>query len=250
MVSPTRVRWTLATGATGLLDASSFTNAAAPNMANTKPRSQEPQQRLRPSPSPSPATVSRPKESGTPEHHRVGALWRQDPRRRVVLGTDPSRSEPRTEPEKYRISRCLVAGSSAFFGRLPSLVCLVARESGDVVEGRDLCCDHRPAVAGAAMAVGESADPPPLVAVGGGRDECLGECLLVVRGTNQPVPSGTISAGPCVAVAMTGSPQAIASTSASPNASLAEGKTSRSAAFSASGSSLPPQSGLAFNPPP
>jgi hypothetical protein len=100
------------------------------------------------------------------------------------------------------------------------------------------------------MAVGESADPPPLVAVGGGRDECLGECLLVVRGTNQPVPSGTISAGPCVAVAMTGSPQAIASTSASPNASLAEGKTSRSAAFSASGSSLPPQSGLAFNPPP
>jgi hypothetical protein len=38
---------------------------------------------------------------------------------------------------------------------------------------------------------------------------------------NQPVPSATISAGPCVAVAMTGIPQAIASTSASPNASLA-----------------------------
>jgi hypothetical protein len=29
-------RWTLATSATGLLDASSFTNAAAPNMANTE----------------------------------------------------------------------------------------------------------------------------------------------------------------------------------------------------------------------
>src|SRR5439155_15122994 len=55
--------------------------------------------------------------------------------------------------------------------------------------------------------------------------------------TSQPLsPSRTISAGPCALQAITGRPQAIASIRASPNASATEGNTSKSPAFSASGS--------------
>src|SRR5437867_10047100 len=54
---------------------------------------------------------------------------------------------------------------------------------------------------------------------------------------SQPVlPSATIAAGPCARQAITGRPQAIASTRTSPNASATEGRTSASAAFSACGS--------------
>jgi hypothetical protein len=55
---------------------------------------------------------------------------------------------------------------------------------------------------------------------------------------SQPVPpSATIAAGPCTREAITGRPQALASTRTSPNASATEGRTSASAAFSARGSS-------------
>jgi len=65
------------------------------------------------------------------------------------------------EPLRVSVSREVVGRSA----EAPSAV----QESGDVVEDRDLCRDHRPAVAGAAMgwAVGASANPPLLVAVGG-----------------------------------------------------------------------------------
>jgi hypothetical protein len=51
-------------------------------------------------------------------------------------------------------------------------------------------------------------------------------------------PSRTIAAGPCVLQAITGRPQATACTSASPNASATEGKTSAPAAFTACSTTL------------
>jgi hypothetical protein len=104
------------------------------------------------------------------------------------------------------------------------------------VEGRVASGDLRPGVA-TAVCLRVSATRAALLLGGSGGEEGIDECVLVVGRYRQPVlPSATIAAGPCVRQAITGRPQAIASTSTSPNASATEGRTSVSAAFSACGS--------------